>query len=422
MRAVIILAMKDLRLLARDKAGFFFTFIFPILYACLFGAIMSGFSGAGRGGGLRLAVVDEDRTSESEEFVRRLERSAEFRVQRSGRAEAAESVRLGQRAAYVVLPKGFGDSRRRLFWGEAPEIEIGIDPVRQAEAALVRGVLTGMLYEGFHKLFTDPNFVESQVDEALAGLERDEQTDPALRGALRVFLPALTSFLRSMPAAALANEGFKPAELKTVSVAQERHGPRSAYQITFPQGMVWAIMGCAAGFGVSLVVERTRGTLTRLLMGPLSRTQILAGKGLACLLTTLAVAAVLFGVGAAFFGVRADSYLKLTAALLCVALAFVGVMMTLAVLGRTEQSAGGIGWAVLLVMAMIGGGMIPLAFLPAWVQSLASVSPIKWSILAIEGAVWRNFSAAEMLRPCLILLGIGAACFALGARLFRWTD
>ena len=96
--------------------------------------------------------------------------------------------------------------------------------------------------------------------------------------------------------------------------------------------------------------------------------------------------------------------------------------MLLSVLGKTEQSAGGIGWAVLLVMAMLGGGMIPLFIMPGWMQTLSHVSPVKWSILAMEGAIWRGFSFGEMMLPCGILLGVGLACFAIGVRAFSWTQ
>jgi ABC-2 type transport system permease protein len=33
--------------------------------------------------------------------------------------------------------------------------------------------------------------------------------------------------------------------------------------------------------------------------------------------------------------------------------------------------------------------------------------PVKWGILALEGAIWRGFDLADMLPPCGILLSIG---------------
>jgi ABC-2 type transport system permease protein len=101
-------------------------------------------------------------------------------------------------------------------------------------------------------------------------------------------------------------------------------------------------------------------------------------------------------------------------AVLCTLLCFVGLMMFICTLGRTEQSVGGAGWAMLMIMAMFGGGMVPLAFMPSWLRPFSHISPVKWSILAIEGAIWRKFSFVEMLSPCLVLLAFGAAAFLLG--------
>ena len=67
-------------------------------------------------------------------------------------------------------------------------------------------------------------------------------------------------------------------------------------------------------------------------------------------------------------------------------------MMLISTLGRTEQSASGAGWAILLVMAMLGGGMVPLFVMPAWMATASNVSPVKWAILALEGALWRGFT------------------------------
>jgi ABC-2 type transport system permease protein len=67
--------------------------------------------------------------------------------------------------------------------------------------------------------------------------------------------------------------------------------------------------------------------------------------------------------------------------------------------------------------------MIPLAFMPSFMVPLSQASPVKWSILALEGAIWRGFTLTEMLLPCAILVGIGAVCLALGAvRLAKVSD
>src|SRR3972149_10902409 len=107
--------------------------------------------------------------------------------------------------------------------------------------------------------------------------------------------------------ASAAAGGWNPVEIEMKSVAEQRAGPKNAFEITFPQGILWGILGCAASFGVGLVVERKQGTLLRLETGRLSRAQILAGRGLACMVAILLVEAFLTAIGVVVFHVRPSS-------------------------------------------------------------------------------------------------------------------
>jgi ABC-2 type transport system permease protein len=135
----------------------------------------------------------------------------------------------------------------------------------------------------------------------------------------------------------------------------------------------------------------------------------------------VAFSAVLFVLARVVFGVVPNSIALAALGVLSIAAGFSGIMLGLSVLGRTERSAGGITWAVLLMMSMTGGGMIPLFIMPGWMQRVSDVSPVKWAILALEGAMWRGFSLSEMLVPCGIVFGVGVVGFVIGARAFRWS-
>lgn len=418
MQQLLALTVKDLRMLARDKVGFFFAFGFPIVYSCFFGYIMGGLRSGSKG--MEVAIVDQDESKESEAFVKQLEGLDELRLTRMDKTDAENAVRLGHQRAMILLPKGFGEAKRQMF-GNSPHVEIGLDPSRIAESGVLQGVLLSQLYKGIKDVMTDPERLDAQLDESMKEIKKAKDMDPMTRATLSTFLPALKAFVKNMPKTGMKGGGFPEPKIEKVDIMRSEAHPRNSFAISFPQGCIWGIMGCAAGFGITLVVERTRGTLVRLRMAPISRWQILAGKGLACLITTLTVGVTLFLIAAVVFGVRPSSYGTLAVALVCVSICFVGIMMLLSVLGKTEQSAGGIGWAILVLMAMIGGGMIPLAFMPEWLQTFSDVSPVKWAILAMEGAVWRNFTPAEMFTPCAVLVAIGVASFAVGLRAFKWA-
>jgi ABC-2 type transport system permease protein len=416
MRRIVTLAQKDLRILLRVKSGFFFTFIWPVLVAVLFGFVFSGLSQGPRP--LRVVIIDEDQSEASRAFVQKLESSGDVIADRASRQEAEAMVRRAERSAFVVIKPGFGDSSSRMFYGEPRQIEIGNDPARQAEASMLEGLLMKHAMADFQKLFKDPAASRQMVDNALRNLGPVSNASPA--APLSRFLGELNTFLASpsLPRTPGTSE-WQPVRITKVAAARERVGPSNGFDVAFPQGVMWGIIGCVMSFAIGLVSERVHGTFVRLQMAPLTRVQILAGKALACIASISALQIALFSIGTLFFGIRISSYPLLLVACGCASIGFVGFMMMVAGLGRTEQAAAGAGWAMLMPMTMFGGGMMPQFIMPGWMLTIGNFSPVKWAILAFEGAVWRAFTPSEMLVPCAILLGFGALCFAVGVRGLR---
>ncbi len=421
MKAIWHIALKDIRMILGDKAAAFFAFGWPVMVALLFGAVFSvGGSGEWR---MRLAVVDEDDTAQSREFVRELDEREEVEVVEADRAEATEKVRRGELEAFVVLPPGFGRAREQTFWGGATRLEMGVDPSRKATAGLLRGVLMRQMFSSFEKYFTDPDYMRSEMARARRELAAARDAEEPLHSLLLQFLESAEQMAEHMPPPGEdATVEWAPFDIGQTDVArQQEQRPRSSYELTLPQGAAWGVICCAAVFGISLVVERSKGTLRRLQAAPLGRAHILAGKALACFVSMCGVALLIFGVGRMFLHVRPGSYPLLALAVAATAVCFVGIMMVVSVLGRTEASANAFAWPIFMVMALAGGGMVPLMAMPGWLRAISTFSPLKWGMLALEGAIWRDFSLVEMLKPCGILLGVGVVCFALGVRLFPWT-
>lgn len=420
MRQLIALALKDLRLMPRNKGGMFFTFVWPILMTVLFGLAFGGGSN-GEQRKIGIAVVDEDNTDTSRQFLTKL--GASFELFSMTRTEAENAVRLGDRTAYIVIKPGFGTASEQMFYGSPREVELGVDPRRQAEAGMVEGLLMKHASADMQKMFTDPAASAQMADRALADLKRAPAGSAPQLAPVERFLGELKAFMGTTAAAGpgAATGGpneWQPLKITATDVAREYRGPQNAFDITFPQGVIWGLIGCVMTFGISLVTERTHGTMVRLRMAPLTRVQILGGKALACFLSIMLVEVMLLGLALAL-GVRPSSYPILALAGLSAAICFVGFMMLIASLGKTEQSASGAAWAIMMPLSMIGGAMVPQFVMPAWMQSMSVISPIRWALLAIEGGVWRQFTLSEMVLPCTILIAVGLACFAAGTRGLR---
>jgi ABC-2 type transport system permease protein len=419
MKEILALAAKDLRILLRVRAAVFFTFVWPVIVAVLFGAVFSA-QARQEPRAITLVIVDDDQTDASRAFVAGLEKSGDFAIVRAGRAEAETMVRRGQRSAYVAINAGFGAASQRMFYGAPRQLEIGSDPARAAEAAMLEGLLTKHAMMDFQKLFTDPAGSRKMVGGALDDLQFAGNASPV--APLRRFLGELDTFLGTpMPLASggTSAAGWQPVSITRVAVTRERIGPVNSFAVTFPQGVMWGIIGCIMSFAISLVSERVHGTFVRLQMAPLMRAQILAGKALACIISISVLQAALFAIGVWGFGIRISSIPLLVLACASASAAFVGFMMMIAGIGRTEQAASGAGWAMLMPMTLVGGGMMPQFIMPGWMQTVGNLSPVKWAILGLEGAVWRGFTLTEMLVPSAILLAFGGVCFLVGLRGLR---
>jgi ABC-2 type transport system permease protein len=421
MRAILALAQKDLLILVRLRSGIFFTIVWPLLIAIFFGLIFSGSNEPSAKIGI--AVVDEDRSPAAGEFIAKLETSKEFEVIRADRDQATKLVRQGKRTAAIMLPPGFGEASGRIFYGTPRRLEVWIDPSRRAESAMISGLLFKQAAEDMQKLMSDRSSSRNMVRKAMTDLNSAPDTDEA-KGTVRRFLGELDHFLDTAPSGSggqQATAQWQPLEIQEKPVTSGNRGPHpdNSFGITFPQGILWGIIGCVMTFGIGIVSERTQGTLVRLQMSPISRRDLLAGKALACFAAIAVVQVALFLLGRFFFQVRPSSWLLLILAGFSTAIAFVGIMMLIAALGKTEQAAAGAGWAVMMPIAMFGGGMVPLFVMPAWMSTAGNFSPAKWAILALEGAIWRGFSFQEMLLPCGILVLVGIVCFAVGTRAFR---
>lgn len=261
-------------------------------------------------------------------------------------------------------------------------------------------------------------------------LRSDPEVSEPTRKALGRFFDDLDRFLVDMPAAVpdasgdgggsvRGRGGFQPMVIETTEVVRPaRGGPSNSYAVSFPQGIIWGVMGCALGFGASLARERSAGTLTRLLVAPITPMQVLAGKGVACFVATVFVSAAMIALSMVPpFNVRPTSIPLTLMAVIATAVCFVGIMMMLAVFaGSSERGGEGLGWGVLLILAMIGGGMVPLFIMPGWMQTASVISPIRWAVLAIERGIWRDATLGEAVVPSVVLVGIGVVGFGFGAR------
>lgn len=135
LRAVLAIAVLQLRRMARDRTALLFTVVLPVVIILVIGTTFGG----GRFG---VGVVDEDGSAASRALVRALSRNDAVEVTRYGSLDRLRpDVRLDAVTAGLVIPAGYGAALAR---GDTASVALIADPTSTAAVAVqatVRGLV-----------------------------------------------------------------------------------------------------------------------------------------------------------------------------------------------------------------------------------------------------------------------------------------
>jgi len=256
--------------------------------------------------------------------------------------------------------------------------------------------------------------------------------DGNLFNSLRAELSGTAGELKARTA--LANAGAAappPTASMQMLVRAERFsdsGPRpSAVQQNVPAWLVFGMFFVIASLSNLLVQERSTGALARLQSLGVPRGVLLAAKALPYLGVNAVQAALMLAVGVWLMPLIGGDALSLSGihwgalltALGAVSLAAVGMALALACAVRTHAQASAIGPIVNILMAAIGGIMVPKFVMPEFMQRLAELSPMNWGLEALLNVLLRGGDVASTLPLALRLGGFAAVMFAIALLLFR---
>jgi ABC-2 type transport system permease protein len=189
----------------------------------------------------------------------------------------------------------------------------------------------------------------------------------------------------------------------SVSASTLGNGGKAVLDYFAPSiAVVFLFIGSGLGMR-SLLLERANGTLARLAAAPVRPGAIVWGKLVAIGLTGLASILIVWGVTAVAFG--ADWGAPLGVFLLCVGAtaAMCGFGAFLTSFARTPQEAFAASLVVGLVLALLGGNLLPPGALPEALQVLSLGTPNGWALVGFGRLALLHDAAASVIGPFLVL-------------------
>lgn len=395
MRRILAIGWLNIQQIFRSPAELVGMIVLPLALTLVFG---SAFGGAGQTAVI-VPLVDEDASALSGQVATLIDEEPSLEVEMVERAEAQRRVEEREAGLAVVLSAGFGDDVLR---GSAA-IEVLRDPASDtawATSAVLQGVTTRM----------SGNVAAAFAAESIAGGGSGGM--PTLRfedyaAADRLWEP--------VPPVGVTGQTVIASEVRgDAEMAPTNTQYSTGFTVMF---IMFVTFGGAAG----ILEEREQGTLRRLLVMPTSKATIIGGKITGIVMTALAQAAVLVGVGVALFRVPwgADP-VAVTLLLVAYILAVTGLAVLVSSVVRSRDQFAGLSPLISVGLSMIGGSFWPLEIVSPFMQTLARFTPAGWAMIGLTDVVARNQGLAAAALPIAVLLGFAAVALAAGIKLLKF--
>lgn len=365
LRGFTAILYKEFTVISRDPTTLFFMFFPPLVQIIAFGYALDTDVKH-----MATVVLNEDRTTESRQWVEKFVNTQTFRVVGEVRSVEEMSAAIREGRAYVGLqiPPDF---TRNLHAGRSAQVQVVIDG--------------------------------SSSTIALQALQT------AMGIALR------ESLLTTMQE---AHRREMPIEVRP----QILYNPTMKSANFFVPGVLGLALQIATVLttALSIVRERERGTLENLLVAPLSRPALMLGKLTPYLCISMTMATGIFLVARWVFGipVRGDVGTLFVAAFFYV-FTLLSVGLLISTLAQNHMQALQMSLALILPSVFFSGFIFPIETMPRIFQWLSNLIPATYFIELMRAIMLRGAGLADYWRYFVILGAMGSGFFILCALRFK---
>jgi len=406
---------KESRIILRDRQALILFFIMPVLFVLILSLALRDAFGDRPGVTFPVLVVDQDGGEVGQAVVSAFAASGHFRVERAGRpapdqAQLEQAILEDRYKFVVIVPADATTQAKR----RVEELAANAPPEMLSAAPVELRLLADPTLRVDYRIM-----VRAALAGTLQGMEMKLYGRQLAQNLKALGLPAE---LPHDPNGARIFAGVRDVQLHS----GEKHIIPSSVQQNAPAWTLLAMFFLTVPLSVSFIKEREQGSLFRLQTMSVPGWVVLGGKTLPYfIINQIQMASILLVsvyVLPLLGGDRLDiGHAPLALMLLGAAasLAAIGFGIAVALFARTAEQATSFSSAVVMIMAALGGILVPLAVMPPVMQHFAMLSPLAWGLNGFLDVFVRGGGVADVVPEALGLLGFSAACHALAIMRYR---
>jgi ABC-2 type transport system permease protein len=372
---IIHIAKKEFRQIFRDKMMRFLIFLPPVLEMLIFGYAASLDVNA-----VPLAILDEDKTTMSRQFIERFASSGYFTVERylSSPDGIDPLFDRGTVSTLIYVNKGFEEALRS---GTAPRVLIIMDGTDSSGASVVMGYINKIVSSYSEDIFAERIVKERGINNAIplsvGGAGLVERT--------------------------WYNEGLSSRN----------------YFIPGIIGSILLVVGVMLS-AMSIVKEREIGTMEQLNVTPIAPIELIVGKFLPFALIAYFDVFLVTAVATLWFGVPFEGNL----AFLFVAVTFfffanLGIGLLISTVSETQQQAMMNTFIYSFPAMFLSGFAFPIDSMPKALVPITYANPMRYIVELLRGIFLKGAGPADLWPQLLGLFFIGIITLGTSAVRFR---
>jgi len=405
--------LKDIRILTRDRLGLVFMFVMPIVLAVVITAVQNSTFEMLNTNTVPMLICNRDTGEAGKQMQTAIEKVGMFSLKQVTPnvtdKEISDRMHAKDAVIAIIIPADFTQKLKEKA------------NVISKKALQNFGMQTG-------KPVATIDSSEVQPITLLYHPVLQESFRHSIQGALKSALQVvqnkevLKSIYFAMNETAIPDSLEKDlmnSQVGIVEIPVSRDGSRNipnASQHNVPAWTVFAMFFIVISLGGSVVREKLNGSFVRLKTLPTNYLVALISKQLTYLFITFIQALVVFSMGIWLFPSMGLPKLNLPADIIGVVIVTlicgwcaVSYAIMIGVFAKTQEQANGIGAVSIVLMAAVGGLLVPSFAMPESFQFVMKLSPLHWCLEAYYGLFLEGGKLKDVILNIIPLLGISFA-------------